>query len=53
LNFKGTPEDYETAVFVNDKFKSFGFASEIQPVPVLLNAPISRSLELVSPVNQR
>jgi len=53
IDDKGTREDYETAVFTQERFKEYGIASEIQPVPVLLSSPISRSLELISPSNQR
>jgi N-acetylated-alpha-linked acidic dipeptidase len=49
----GSPEDYETAVWTNNKFKSFGLDSQIQAVPVLLTLPVSRSLELVAPAAQR
>lgn len=49
----GSPEDYEQAVWTNNKFKSFGISSEIQPVSVMLSTPISRSLELVAPADQR
>lgn len=48
----GTPEDYDTAVFTNNKFKEYGLSSEIQATSTLLTSPVERSLQIVAPANK-
>lgn len=43
----GTPGDLKMARYVHDQFRSYGLDSSIEPVPVLLNYPVTRSLELL------
>ncbi|HEY0004893.1 MAG TPA: M28 family metallopeptidase [Pyrinomonadaceae bacterium] len=50
----GTPEDYETAVYVRDRLRSYGLAAELKEYQVLLNYPRQPSLvELVAPRRER
>ena len=45
----GTPADYETAVFVRDKLRSWGWTAELAEYECLLNYPVRVSIELVRP----
>jgi N-acetylated-alpha-linked acidic dipeptidase len=45
----GTPEDYETAVYVRDELKSAGIAAEITEYQVWLPYPKSRTVEMLAP----
>jgi N-acetylated-alpha-linked acidic dipeptidase len=50
----GTKEDYETALYVRDKIRSYGIASELKEYEVLLPYPKQPSVvELVSPQKER
>jgi N-acetylated-alpha-linked acidic dipeptidase len=42
----GTPEDYETALFVRDKLKGWGWKAELAEYKVLLNYPVANSVRL-------
>jgi N-acetylated-alpha-linked acidic dipeptidase len=46
----GTEGDYETAQYTLQQFQAMGLSAEIQPLQVLLNYPISRSLEVTAPI---
>ncbi len=45
----GTPADYKTAVDVRDKLRSWGWQADLAEYDVLLNYPISSSLQVVRP----
>jgi N-acetylated-alpha-linked acidic dipeptidase len=50
----GSPEDYETAVYVRDQMRSFGLQSELREYQVLLPYPRTPSIvELVAPRRER
>jgi len=50
----GTKEDYATAIYVRDQFKSYGLAAELKEYEVWLNYPKSPSvLELITNRRQR
>ena len=50
----GTKEDYATAIYVRDKIRSYGIASELKEYEVLLPYPKQPSIvELVSPRRER
>ena len=50
----GSPEDYETALYVRDQFRSYGLPVEIKEYQVLLPYPKQPSVvELVSPRRER
>ncbi len=44
-HWASSPEDYATAVYVADKFKAAGLQTEIVPYKVLLNKPVSITIE--------
>lgn len=46
----GTPGDYQTALYTQQQMQSYGLQAEIVPFKVLINYPISRSLQMTSPV---
>ncbi len=45
----GTPADYETAVFVRDKLRSWGWTADLVEYECLINYPIKVSIDLVRP----
>jgi N-acetylated-alpha-linked acidic dipeptidase len=45
----GTPADYATAKFVEQRLKSDGFQTRVVPYRVWFTAPVEQSLEIVSP----
>jgi N-acetylated-alpha-linked acidic dipeptidase len=50
----GSPEDYDTAVYVRDQMRSFGLQSELREYQVLLPYPRTPSIvELVAPRRER
>lgn len=50
----GSPEDYETAIYVRDQMRSFGLRSELKEYQVLLPYPRTPSIvELVAPRRER
>jgi N-acetylated-alpha-linked acidic dipeptidase len=50
----GTPEDYQTALYVRDQLRKFGIAAELKEYQVLLPYPKRPTvLELVAPRRQR
>eukprot|EP01100_Stratorugosa_tubuloviscum_P012610 TRINITY_DN602_c0_g1_i1.p1 TRINITY_DN602_c0_g1~~TRINITY_DN602_c0_g1_i1.p1 ORF type:complete len:671 (+),score=332.17 TRINITY_DN602_c0_g1_i1:117-2129(+) len=49
----GTYEDYQTAVFTKQKFEEFGLEAEIEEFETLLNYPLERTLEIVSPQEKK
>ncbi len=50
----GTKEDYDTAVYVRDKLRSYGIAAELKEYEVWLNYPSSPSIvELITTRRQR
>jgi N-acetylated-alpha-linked acidic dipeptidase len=50
----GSPEDYETAVYVRDQMRSFGLRSELKEYQVLLPYPRTPGIvELVAPRRER
>ncbi|HZE70628.1 MAG TPA: M28 family metallopeptidase [Pyrinomonadaceae bacterium] len=50
----GTKEDYDTAVYVRDRFRDYGLAAEIKEYDVLLPYPKQPSLvELIAPRRER
>ncbi|CAI5496361.1 unnamed protein product [Closterium sp. Naga37s-1] len=46
----GTPENFETARYVKEKFESYGLRAHYADYPVLLSYPLRQSLRLVRPV---
>jgi N-acetylated-alpha-linked acidic dipeptidase len=44
-HWASSQQDYATAVYVADKFKAAGFATQIVPYKVLLNKPVKISIE--------
>ena len=44
-HWASSPEDYATALYVADKFKAAGLETTITPYKVLLNKPVSISIE--------
>jgi N-acetylated-alpha-linked acidic dipeptidase len=50
----GTPEDYQTAVYVRDRLRAYGIAAELREYQVLLPTPRTPTvLELVAPRRER
>ncbi|MFL6228488.1 MAG: M28 family metallopeptidase [Pyrinomonadaceae bacterium] len=50
----GTPEDYQTALYVRDRFREYGIPAELREYQVLLPYPRTPTvLELVAPRRQR
>jgi N-acetylated-alpha-linked acidic dipeptidase len=50
----GTPEDYQTAIYVRDQMRSFGLTAELKEYQVLLPYPKQPTiLELVAPRRER
>ena len=48
----GTPEDYQTALYVRDRFREFGLQARIVEYHVLLPMPQEVRLELLEPVRR-
>ncbi|GJP79448.1 hypothetical protein CLOP_g9683 [Closterium sp. NIES-67] len=46
----GTPENFETARYVKERFESYGLKAHHADYPVLLSYPLRQSLRLVRPV---
>jgi N-acetylated-alpha-linked acidic dipeptidase len=50
----GSPEDYDTAIYVRDQMRSFGLNSDLKEYQVLLPSPRSPSIvELIAPRRER
>jgi N-acetylated-alpha-linked acidic dipeptidase len=50
----GTPEDYQTAVYVRDRLRAYGVAAELKEYQVLLPTPRAPAvLELLAPRRER
>jgi N-acetylated-alpha-linked acidic dipeptidase len=50
----GSPEDYDTAIYVRDQMRSFGLNSDLKEYQVLLPSPRSPSIvELIAPRHER
>ena len=50
----GTPEDYQTAVYVRDRLRAYGVAAELKEYQVLLPTPRAPTvLELLAPRRER
>jgi N-acetylated-alpha-linked acidic dipeptidase len=50
----GTPEDYDTALYVRDQMRAYGLAAELKEYQVLLSYPKQPSIvELVAPRRER
>ena len=48
-HWASSPEDYETALYVQDKFKAAGLNTSIQTYKVLLNKPVKIVIEAFGP----
>lgn len=50
----GTPEDYDTALYVRDRMRAYGLAAELKEYQVLLSYPKQPSIvELIAPRRER
>jgi N-acetylated-alpha-linked acidic dipeptidase len=50
----GTPEDYETALYLRDRMRAYGLAAELKEYQVLLSYPKQPSIvELIAPRRER
>jgi len=50
----GSPEDYDTSIYVRDQMRSFGLNSDLKEYQVLLPSPRSPSIvELIAPRHER